>query len=323
MRALVTGATGFLGSHLCRRLLGEGFAVRALVRPTSDRGMLEGLKLEIVEGDVTDCGSIEAAVRGAAVVIHAAAVIDYSARTASLQRSVNEGGSHTVALACRRHRIERLIHVSSVAAVGIPGDPTRPADESFAFNLAKGPLYYHRSKRRAEALILAQVAEGLDAVIVNPASIFGPFGPGYRGAVMMAKVRGGPIIPCFTGGLCVVHVEDVASGVLSALRYGRRGERYILGGENLTYWALAERTAEKMGLRRRILPLPALVTGTAAALFERTAVFTGGPPRISYAVHYCASRFQYYDSGKARRELGYASRSFAAILNEALSLGAC
>jgi dihydroflavonol-4-reductase len=170
---------------------------------------------------------------------------------------------------------------------------------------------------------MVEVARGLDAVIVNPASIFGPHGTQYRGAEMMRKVRQTQVLPYFTGGLCAVHVQDVVQGTLAVLERGMSGQRYILGGENLTYRALAARTAGVMNLRRRFVPVPPIITGLAAMLLEPWGHLRNRRPRITYAVHYCASRYHFYDSSKARKALGYAPRDFMAILHECLRLGVC
>lgn len=323
MRVLVTGGTGFLGSRLCRRLVAQGHRVRVLCRPTSDMRILEELPVERVLGDVTDRESVERAVRDQEVVFHAAADISYWGRDGERQMRVNAEGTRHVAQACRKECVRRLVHVSSVAAIGIPTVPAQPATEDFPFNLEGAGLTYHLSKRRAEEEVTAEVRRGLDAVVVNPASIFGPYGSFYRGAEMMRKVRGSPVVPCFTGGLCAVHVDDVIDGILAALQRGDRGERYILGGENVTFRALVERTARMLGLRRGVVPVPPLVTGLAAAILEPWGRWRGRRPRVTYAIHYCASRYHFYDSSKARKVLGYSPRGFDAILAECLGVGAC
>jgi dihydroflavonol-4-reductase len=318
VKILITGATGFLGSHLCRRLAAEGHQVRAFCRPASDRSRLQDLAIEFAVGDLTDAESVIAAVSGCDAAVHAGAQLSYWSRVAHRQGAVNVEGTRTVARACRERGVHRLLHVSSVAAVGVPADPGAPAGEDFRYNLEGAPLPYHFSKRRAEDIVLAEVARGLEAVIVNPATIFGPHGDGYRGAEIVEKVRRRRIVPYFTGGFCAAHVDDVCSGILSALDRGRRGERYILGGENITFKALAERAARTLQLKRWFLPVGPQVTGPVAALGEVVGRITGERPPIVWANHYLASRYCYYDSTKACRELGYAPRDFEAILTEIL-----
>jgi dihydroflavonol-4-reductase len=323
MRILITGGTGFLGSHLCRRMLQDGHEVRVLCRPTSSTATLKGSPVERVLGDVTDAESVEQAVKAADWVIHAAASISYWEGDSPRQRQVNIDGTRNLVQACLRQGVRRLLHVSSVAAVGIPADPARPATEDFPFNLQDTGLCYHVSKWQAEEVVRDGIKQGLDAVIVNPASIFGPYGDRYRGAEMLRKVRQSWLVPYFTGGLCAVHVQDVVDGIVKALGSGKTGQRYILGGENLSYRNLVDRTARAMRLKRRSVPVPALVTGLAAHVLEPWGRWRKVRPRITYMVHYCASRYHYYDSTRACRELGYTARSFEAILQECLHLGMC
>jgi dihydroflavonol-4-reductase len=213
------------------------------------------------------------------------------------------------------------VHISSAAAIGIPDDPQRPANEDFPFNLADSKLDYHLSKRLAEEEVLSGVARGLDAVIVNPASILGPYRGGYRGGEMIHKVRRARwLTPYFVGGLCVVHVADVVEGTLAALARGRSGQRYILGGENLTFRAAIERSAAAMHLQRLAVPVPPRVTAMLAEMSEPWARWRNRRPRFTHMVSYCSRRFQFYDSSKATAELGYAPRGFDAILQEYLQL---
>jgi dihydroflavonol-4-reductase len=279
--------------------------------------------VERVPGDVTDLTSIERAVQDQDCVIHAAASLSYWGGDAARQRQVNVDGTRHVMRACLRQGVRRLLHVSSVAAVGIPDDPAKPATEEFPFNLQGSELCYHLSKRQAEEVVREEARQGLDAVIVNPASIFGPYGSRYRGAEMLRKVRQTWLVPYFTGGLCAVHVHDVVDGIVEALGRGKAGQRYILGGENLSYRDLVARTARAMGLRRCSVPVPTLLTGLAANVLEPWGRWRNVRPRMTHVIHYCASRHHYYDSTKAQRELGYAPRDFEAILQECLSLNAC
>lgn len=316
MRVLITGATGFLGSHLCRQMVNQGHIVSVFTRPASEAAALKGLPVKRLLGDITDLDSVKQAVQGQEWVIHAAASVmgDETRHT-----QVNVAGAQHVARACREEGISRLVHVSSVATIGIANDLHHPADESFPFNLENSGLTYHLSKRQAEEQVLGEVAKGLDAVIVNPGSIKGPYGTQYRGAEIARTVQRIPVVPYFTGGICVVHVEDVVEGILAALERGVAGQRYILGGENLTFRALGQRAANALHLRRRFVPLPAVVTGLAAVALKPWSRLRGQPPWITYATHYCASRYQFYDSSRAHQALGYKPRDFDAILYECLS----
>lgn len=319
MKALVTGATGFLGSHLCRRLVREGYEVAALSRPTSKTDLLDELPVDMRVGDITDPQTVDEAVAGNEVVFHAAAHLAYWSGQKDLQNEINIRGTENLVGACRRAGVKRLIHVSSVAAVGIPPDPAHPADENFRFNLGGSSLNYHISKKRAEEIVCEAAAKGLEAVVVNPSTIWGRFGNFFRGAEIAQKVRQSRIVPYYTGGICVVHVEDVVEGMMAALERGRPGERYILGGENLTIREISEIAAREQKVRRTFVPVPRPVSWLAAAILESAALVSRRRPRISYATHYGASRFHYYDSGKAKKELRYSPRDFVEIIRECIS----
>lgn len=319
MNALVTGATGFLGSHLCRRLVMDGFNLTILSRSRSNTRALDYLTFTNKIGDITDGLAVREAVEGNDVVFHAAAHGAYWGRERSIQNEINVQGTKNVADACRQAGVKRLVHVSSMSAIGIPENAEKPADENFPFNLERSRLNYHISKKRGEEKVLESVAKGLDAVIVNPCSIWGQHGMKYRLEEFVQKVRQTRIVPYFTGGTCVVHVEDVVDGIMAAVTLGKTGERYILGGNNLTFREIAESAANEQGLQRTFVPVPKAATWLAASILESAALVSHRRPRITYVTHYCASRFHYYDSGKARTELGFSPREFKTILNECIS----
>ncbi len=315
MRAAVTGATGFLGSHLCRWLVEEGHAVVALRRRLSDSGELERLGIETVLGEITDPQAVDRLVRGCHAVFHAAALIRYARSLAADHERVNVDGTRIVAAACRRVSSVRLVHVSSVAAIGVPAGE-RAFDEETAFNAHELP--YHRSKHRAETAVLQEVAAGLDAVIVNPGSILGPWRGGYRGSELSARVARRLVVPYFVGGISTVHVADVVEGMMAALDAGRRGERYILAGENLSWRAMARIAAEEQGIRRVFVPL--LRPLPEALACARAVLATRGRPGDFGLDSARLSRVHlYYDSTKARDELGYRPRPYREIVRDYLS----
>jgi dihydroflavonol-4-reductase len=315
VNVLLTGATGFLGVPLARRLVADGHDVRALRRPTSDVAPLADLDIEWITGDVTDPAGVAAAVAGREWVVHAAVAATGERRT---QMSVNVTGTRLLAEASLAAGVRRFLHVSSIAAIGIPTNG-RAADERHQFNLSDPPFTYHVSKHRAEAEVLSCAARGLDAVLVNPANIFGPDGEGYRAPPMVARVRRQRFVPVYSGGACLVHLNDVVDGIIAALLRGVSGERYILGGENVTYRELARRSAHAMGLRRMVVSVPPLVTGPVAAILEPMARLAKRRPKITREVHVLAARRMFYDSSKAGAELGYAPRGAGEILHESIA----
>jgi dihydroflavonol-4-reductase len=318
MKILVTGATGFLGYHLCRRLRSNGHSVTILRRQTSDAQKLGGLDIRHEIGEITDAASVERATRSQDVVIHAAASLSNRNALKTIQYRVNVEGTRNIVTACLRTRVSRLLHVSSVAAVGIPAD-SRPANEEFAFNLDRSNLHYYISKHEAERVVTSAVAGGLDAVIVNPTGIWGPAGSFYRGSGLVESVRQKRILSYSSGGVCIVHVDDVVDGVLAALEKGITGQRYILGGENLTFRQLMERAAAAIGVTRRFVRIPDAIMNWAARSARLSSSVLDIGFSNAYANYYCASRFCYYDSIKARDSLGFRPRPFDVILKECLA----
>lgn len=317
-RILITGATGFLGSHLCQRLVRDGHQVRAFVRPNSNTSNISGAIIEYAVGDVNDVESLGQAVENQEIVIHTAAHLTYWEQTRALQSKINVEGTQNLIAACKQHSVQRLIHVSSVAAIGIPPNVDIPADETFQFNLQSSGLNYHLSKWRSEVAVLSQRDSLLDVIVVNPGTIFGGFGSIFRGSEMIEKVCRSSIVPYFLGGINTVHVEDVVDGICSAITNGTSRERYILGGENITFRQIVEIAASYLGVKRVFVPIPSVVTGLAAAIQEPISKITGKRPRFTYEVHYCAHRFHFYDSQKAKDKLEYRARGFSEIVEDYL-----
>lgn len=305
MRVLVTGATGFVGSHLVHRLVTEGHAVRILRREGSRLEALGNAPVEEVIGDLTDAAAVDRAVAGCEVVFHSAALIQYWApRRRELYR-INVEGTRHVVTACLRHRITRLIHISSIAAVGYP--PTgHLADETTRYNF--GPLrnMYCDSKYAAEVLVRDGIARGLDAVIVNPGTIYGP-GDRRR----LSYIRG--LTSRFTtrGGMAVVDVEDVVEGCLRAWMRGRVGERYLLISENLTFHEIGRRFARLLGRSGPQVVLPRSVVRLLAALANGWSRVTGRSPILTPAMARLADVRSFFSNAKARTELGIQFRPFA------------
>lgn len=311
---LVTGATGFVGSVLTRRLVARGEAVRILRRPTASLDLLGDAagRVEHAEGDVTDAASVLAAMDGIRHVYHAAGFVGFEGRRDRARLfAVNVDGTAHVVDAALAKGVERLVHTSSVAAFGRPEHPDGLIDETAEWQRSRANTEYAYSKYLGELEVYRGVAEGLDAVIVNPALVFGVGRPGENTRQIAEKVRDGrlPAIPA--GGTCVVDVRDVAEGHLRAMEHGRTGERYFLGGENLTWAEILHTLAAAFGTappRRRVSPRAAM---TLAVLSEAFASVTRTRPLITRETARTSSRFYRYDNRKAREELGWTFRPFA------------
>lgn len=317
--ALVTGASGFVGSAVARALLEAGFGVRALVRATSPRGNLEGLAVEIAEGDMRDLADVSKAAQGARYVFHVAADYRLWAPDPREILRANVEGTRAVMTAARTAGAERIVYTSSVATLRLHADGT-PADESGPLTEAEAIGAYKKSKVAAERLVEAMIgAEGLPAVIVNPSTPVGPRDarPTPTGRIIVEAASGR--MPAYVDtGLNLVHVEDVAAGHLAALTRGRIGERYILGGDDLTLAQmlgtiarLAHRSPPRVRLPRHLIYPLALGAEAAARL-------TGREPFVTLDGLRMAKYRMFFSSAKAERELGYRHRPAEEGLGDAL-----
>jgi dihydroflavonol-4-reductase len=256
---LLTGASGFVGSAVLRELLREGFTVRAFVRPNSRYEDLFGSSVEFVEGDLRDCASLRRACAGCRYVFHVAADYRLSLRDSAEVLATNVEGTRNLMEEAIRAGIERMVYTSSVATLN--GRPDgEPADEVANLPLEYAIGAYKRSKLVAELMVLDMIHErGLPAVIVNPSTPVGPRDarPTPTGKIVVAAASGR--IPAYVDtGLNLVHVDDVARGHLAALRHGRIGERYILGGQNIPFSQMLAEIAQSVGRSRPKYRIPGI-----------------------------------------------------------------
>ena len=255
-KALVTGATGFVGAAVARALLTEGWEVRALVRSGSDRRNVASLPVAQVVGDLTDAASLERALEGCEAAFHVAA--DYrlwAPQPQELYRA-NVDGTGNLLDAAARAGVRRIVYTSSVATVGLPADG-RPGAEDAPVGLADMIGHYKRSKFLAEERARQAAARGIPVVIVNPSTPIGPgdVKPTPTGQIVLDAARGRT--PAYVDtGLNIVHVDDVAAGHLRAFHRGRIGERYILGGEDMTLRQILTLIAQLVGRSPPRIRLP-------------------------------------------------------------------
>jgi dihydroflavonol-4-reductase len=316
--AFVTGVSGFVGSAVARRLLDEGFAVRALVRRSSNRANLAGLGLDVVEGDIRDAANLRQAMTGVRYVFHVAADYRLWAPDPREIIATNVDGTRAVMEAAVANNIERVVYTSSVATLrplsdGTPVDETAPLDEVEAIGA------YKKSKVLAERLVERMIADGkLPAVIVNPSTPIGPrdVRPTPTGRIVIEAACGR--MPAYVDtGLNLVHVDDVAEGHLQALRRGRIGERYILGGENMTLGQMLGEIAHLSSRRAPTIRLPRRLVYPIAYGAEAAARLTGREPFATVDGLRMAKYKMYFSSAKAERDLAYKSRPAAEALADA------
>jgi dihydroflavonol-4-reductase len=304
MRAFVTGATGFIGSNVVRALLERGSKVRALVRPTADLRNLNGLDVERVSGDVRDPGSIERGMAGCEIVYHVAAVYSFWVRPRRTIYDVNVDGTRNVLEAALQLKVNRVVYTSSVAALGLREDG-RPADETTPADVRAIISDYKRSKYLSEQVAL-EYAKKLPVVIVNPSFPVGrgDIKPTPTGQTILDFLN--RRMPAYVEtGMNVVDVEDVAQGHLLASEKGRAGERYILGGEDMTMKQLLDLLSQITGLpsprvRLPYYPILALsyLNTTYCSLVPRCV------PRMTPETIRMSRHYMFYDPTKAVTELG-------------------
>jgi dihydroflavonol-4-reductase len=318
--ALVTGATGFLGSAVARALIGRGVRVRVLARPGGDRRNLAGIDVEIVEGDLDRPETFPAALRGIDQLFHVAADYRLWVRDQAAMHRTNVDGSAALIRAAADAGVGRAVYTSSVAVLGINADGT-PSDEETPVTVDDMIGPYKRSKFLAEAAVKDAAREtGLPVVIVNPSTPIGPRDvkptPTGRTIVMAATGK----MPAYVDtGLNLVHVDDCAAGHLLAYDKGIPGERYILGGEDYSLARMQAAIAAMVGRKPATISLPVGPLFPLALAAETIARFTGKEPMLIRDTLRMARKHMFFSSAKAIRALGYTTRPAVEGLQDAVA----
>ncbi len=306
MLAFVTGATGFLGSHVARVLSEDGAKLRLLVRPTSNLRNLQGLNAETATGDLRDAASLEKAMAGCDTVFHVAADYRLWVRDPNEMYRSNVDGTRAILDAARKNGVQRVVYTSSVATIGFTSDG-RAADEDSPVSLANMIGHYKRSKFMAEQVALDAGRSGMNVVTVNPTTPVGEqdVKPTPTGRIVVDFLK--RKFPAYVEtGLNLVDARECARGHVEALEKGRSGERYILGGENLTLKQILDQLGAITGLPSPKIKLPYVFAFAAGIVDENiTGRLLGGDPRVTVETVRMGKKKMFASSAKAERELGW------------------
>ena len=319
MRALVTGATGFIGGNLVRELLKEGYKVRALVRKESNRRNIQGLNIEVFLGDLCDRASLERALDGCEVLFHVAASYIFWTPNPKAVYETNVAGTENILTAAQEKGIRKVVYTSTESTIGIDED-SGLGSEGVEIELASLSGHYKKSKYLAEKLALRMSHEGLPLVIVNPTTPVGPFDvkPTPTGELIVSFLQRN--MPAYVNtGLNLVSVGDVAKGHILALEKGTIGERYILGNRNLHLKEILHILERITGIRAPRVGIPiwlALATAYIDEVVEGKVMRKR--PRVQVAAVKAARKFRFHDCSKALRELGLPQTPIEEALEQAV-----
>lgn len=312
---LVTGATGCIGSNLIIELLRLGYNVRAFHRTSSNTITLKDVNVECSLGDILNKESLHKAMVGCDTVFHTAALVTFWKNKRVEQLEVNVQGTKNVVETCLDLGIEKLVHISTIAALGYRTD-NQLIDERTVYNW--GTRYSYRyTKHLAELEVLKGVDKGLNATIINPSIIIGARDINAHGGTIVREIKRGRIPFYPKGGMNIVSVHDVVVGMISAANVGRSGERYILGGVNMTNKEVFELAAKVLDGKAPKLEAPTWLVKTTAKVFDIFGDITGIKPPLTSDLAAAVGLYNWYSIEKAKRELGYTPTSIENAIREA------
>jgi dihydroflavonol-4-reductase len=309
MKVLVTGASGFIGTNLVPRLCERGFSVKTFSRSATVAPEFSYLQVEHQQGDITNSKEVSEAIVGSDTVIHLAGLVSYRKKDAEYQHQVNVVGTRNVMDACLAHGVDRVIHTSSVAAMGIPPAGTY-ADESFEYNLEGLGLNYCDSKHEAELEAAKAYKNGSPVITLSPGIIFGEGDTHPHHHAIFAAMSKGAFIGIPRGGVPFSDINDVVGAYLNAITKGRIGERYCLVSANLSFLEQAAAFSEVFGVRKPLFKFPPSAVNFVGRICESTLPLFGVKPPITYQVAWLSQHKIFFKSDKAVKELGFEQTPF-------------
>jgi dihydroflavonol-4-reductase len=317
-KILVTGGTGFLGANLTRKLVNLGFEVRVFYRSGEHHPFLKGLSIQHFTGDITDKNALEAAMQGCEVVFHTVGNMSFWKADRPIQYKVNVEGTKTAIEVAKQCGVKRFMHTSTINTLGIP-PLGEIGDENTPFNWQPYDFYYATTKKEAEVLALASKASDFEVVVLNPGTIFGAGDIHLNAGTYIKAIQQNQGFFAASGGTNCVSVNDVVDGHILAMQKGKPGEKYVLGGENLSYKALFELIGQVLDLKfHPVIELPDAITIAAAQLNEWWFQFKGGKTNLIPESARVGGLKLFYSSAKAQRELGYQIQPVRNAIQEAI-----
>ena len=307
MKIFLTGATGFLGHHIIKLLLEKKIYIKAMVRSTSKRELLPVSPfIEIQNASLSDIDSLVNAMQGCDAVIHAASFVSFDPEDESLMFEVNVKGTENMCKAwIKTNRNGRFIYVSSVNALGFPQEG-KIGNEDTAFNWQSYNIAYMNTKRLAENIVLEYVSkENLDGVIVNPGTLFGEGDIYGHSSAYIKAIGEGKVWGWIKGGFTQSCVDKVADGILKVIEKGKKGERYILGGFNLSYKEFFDLASSALKKNRPFIKIPFFLFATVSYLYWFFCKITGLKATITPGLIKAAPKYLFYSSEKAIKYIGY------------------
>ncbi len=312
---LVTGASGFIGSNLVVELIKRGYIVHAFHRKNSNRLTLKDVNVKHIVGDILDANSLHNAFKGCDTVFHTAALVSFWKGDRNKQYKINVEGTRNVIEACIEARVNKLVHISTIAALGYRTDG-QLIDEKTKYNW--GPQHSYRyTKYLAELEMLKGIEKGLNTTIVNPSIVIGPRDINAHGGIIVRGIKHGQFPAYVEGGINLVSVHDVVKGAIAAVDLGCCGERYILGGVNLTIKEVFELTAKVVCGKAPRIKVPNWLVKFTAKGFDLFGYLTGLKLGLTSDLVAAAGLYNWYSIEKAQKELGYKPTSIEKAIREA------
>lgn len=309
MKILITGASGFLGQHLAEKLCSLGHQLTTFGRTPSLPDRLAPLPIHHIQGDICDLSSCLSAIGNQDTVYHLAGLVSYRRRDYDLLYKTNVIGTSNVMQACLKHDIARVIHMSSIAGMGIPPEG-QIADESIVYNLQGKGLHYCDTKYAGEQAVHSLIAKGLPAIIVSPGITFGEGDTHPHHHTIFKSMVQGWLIGYPVGGVMFSDIEDVVNSCINALTRGRIAERYILGSANMTFQEAATTLAAVLGGKAPAFPIPGAISELAGNLCESLFPLFNLKPKLTRQVAWLSQRKIFFSSDKAKAELQHTQTPF-------------